>query len=324
LHASLRDDVELQVASLVASTGIAGEGMVKRVLTVSFVAQAMAMLMAGAAILASLPADDPVAEAFGERPVISQVYGGGSEIGAFYNHDFVEIFNPGNSSYDLTGLSVQYASATGNDTFGINGSVPLTGVLGPYHYYLVELGPGGPIGRPLPTPDLSSGVIGFMAPTSGKVILAQGTPGLQCNGGSVPCSPAQRGRIIDLVGYGDANFFEGSSPASAISPAFSDQRAGGGCRDTHQNGLDFAPGRPHARNTSSPTNTCPPPTATPTITPWVTDTATPTATVTSTGTATSTATATPTITPWVTDTPTSTATATPTSTPLHAVSTVTP
>ena len=45
--------------------------------------------------------------------VISQVYGGGGNSGATYTHDFIELFNRGTVAQDLTGWSVQYASATG-------------------------------------------------------------------------------------------------------------------------------------------------------------------------------------------------------------------
>ena len=45
--------------------------------------------------------------------VISQIYGGGGNAGATLRNDFVGIFNRGVATVDLTGWSVQYASATG-------------------------------------------------------------------------------------------------------------------------------------------------------------------------------------------------------------------
>ena len=45
--------------------------------------------------------------------VISQVYGGGGNAGAPFHNDYIELFNRGNASTDVTGWSVQYASATG-------------------------------------------------------------------------------------------------------------------------------------------------------------------------------------------------------------------
>src|SRR5450759_1022350 len=44
---------------------------------------------------------------------ISQAYGGGGNGGALYRRDFVEIFNAGNITLDVTGWSIQYASAAG-------------------------------------------------------------------------------------------------------------------------------------------------------------------------------------------------------------------
>ena len=45
--------------------------------------------------------------------VISEVYGGGGNSGATWRNDYVELYNPSNSSVNLTGWSLQYASATG-------------------------------------------------------------------------------------------------------------------------------------------------------------------------------------------------------------------
>src|SRR5712691_3981391 len=44
---------------------------------------------------------------------ISQVYGGGGNNMATLKNDFIELFNPGMQPVDLSGWSVQYASAAG-------------------------------------------------------------------------------------------------------------------------------------------------------------------------------------------------------------------
>lgn len=46
--------------------------------------------------------------------VISQVYGGGGNSGATYSNDYVELFNRSTASVDLSGWSLQYASASGS------------------------------------------------------------------------------------------------------------------------------------------------------------------------------------------------------------------
>ncbi len=199
----------------------------------------------------------PVARAVSADLVISQVYGGGGNSGAPYTNDFVEIFNRGTTTVSLNGLSIQYASATGTGNFGSNPIVLLSGSLAPGQYYLVQLA-GGATGSPLPTPD-ATGSINASA-SAGKFALVNSTSGLACNGGSTPCSPAQLALIIDLVGYGSANFFEGA-PAPTLSNTTAALRNTNGCVDTDNNASDFSAGSPNPRNTSSPANPCssPPP-----------------------------------------------------------------
>src|SRR5918992_541516 len=50
-----------------------------------------------------------------------------------------------------------------------------------------------------------------------------------CNGGSAVCTADQLARIIDRVGYGNANFFEGSAAAPALTSSTAAARAGNGC-----------------------------------------------------------------------------------------------
>src|SRR5215467_8041268 len=45
--------------------------------------------------------------------VISQIYGAGGNSGSTLKNDFIELFNPGAAPVDVTGWSVQYASAAG-------------------------------------------------------------------------------------------------------------------------------------------------------------------------------------------------------------------
>src|SRR5215468_5185398 len=53
----------------------------------------------------------PAAHACSSGLVVSQFYAGGGNSGASYTNDFVEVFNGGSSAADLTGWSIQYASA---------------------------------------------------------------------------------------------------------------------------------------------------------------------------------------------------------------------
>ena len=82
------------------------------------------------------------AQALSPDIVISQVYGGGGNAGAPYQNDFVELFNRGTTTVSLSGMSVQYASATGTGNFGTNPIAALSGSLAPGQYYLVQLAGG--------------------------------------------------------------------------------------------------------------------------------------------------------------------------------------
>lgn len=175
--------------------------------------------------------------------VISQVYGGGGNTGAPFTNDFIELFNRGTVAQDLTGWSVQYASATGTSW----SVTPLTNItLQPGRYYLIQQG-GGANGVPLPTPD-ATGTIA-MAGANGKVLLANV---VTAQTGANPSGS----QIIDFVGYGTANAFEGSAAVAALSNTTSGIRLNGGCTDNNANNTDFVTGAPNPRNTSTATSTC--------------------------------------------------------------------
>lgn len=187
--------------------------------------------------------------------VISQIYGAGGNSGATLQNDFVELFNRSDAAVDITGWSVQYASATGSGNFSQNSPVSLSGTLQPGQYYLVQFA-GGANGAPLPVmPDVSS-TTPNMAAGAGKVALVNTSTGLACNGSSTLCSTAQLAQIVDLVGYGNANFFEGSSAAPTLSATAAAIRAGAGCTDTDANGADFSATVPAPRNSATPLSPC--------------------------------------------------------------------
>ena len=183
----------------------------------------------------------PMAHALSPNVVISQVYGGGGNAGATYRNDFIELFNRGTSPVSLTGWSVQYASSAGT-TWAVT---PLSGTLAPGQYYLVQeaVGTGGTVN--LPTPN-ATGTIAMSA-TAGKVALVASTTALT---GSCPSA------VIDLVGFGGANCFEGAGPTATLSNTTAALRKDDGCTETDSNSGDFAVGAPTPRNTSSPTRIC--------------------------------------------------------------------
>ena len=209
-----------------------------------------------ALVLSALPMQN--VQALSPDIVISQVYGGGGNTGATYTHDFIELFNRGSAPVSLAGWSVQYASATGTGNFGAT-STQLTELpavnLAPGQYLLVQEASTAAVGLPLPTPDVIDATPIAMSGTAGKIALVNTNVSLGCNGGSAVCSPAQLAQIIDLIGYGNANFFEGTV-APTLSNTTSASRAGNGCTETDNNASDFTAGAPTPRNTASPLNPC--------------------------------------------------------------------
>jgi predicted extracellular nuclease len=242
------------------------------------------------------------AQAVSTDVVISQVYGGGGAPGATFAHDFVELFNRGSAPVSLEGWSIQYASATGTGNFGANDAqlTPLGGTIEPGHYLLVQEASDGSAGAALPQADRVDDTPINLGTTGGKVALARRSASLECNGGSTPCPAGALADIVDLVGYGDAGFFE-SVAAPAPSNITSIRRINS-CQDSDNNSADFAAGVPTPRTAAEAAVSCSAPTST--VTPTPTPTATPaeSSTPTTTGT------------PGPSATPTATQTASPTGT----------
>ncbi len=184
--------------------------------------------------------------------VISQAYPGGTLSGATFNQRYVEIFNRGTAPVDLAGHTIQYASPTGTGNFAIHAT--LSGTVPAGGYFLVAYPVSGSSAALPVTPDATAS--GSPGGTNGKLALVNSTSLLACNGSSTLCSPEQTALIVDLVGYGTANFFEGSAAAPAFSATLAGFRANGGCTDTNDNSADFTSLTPLPRNSSSPINLC--------------------------------------------------------------------
>jgi DNA/RNA endonuclease G (NUC1) len=168
--------------------------------------------------------------------VISQVYGGGGNSGATYKNDFIELYNKGTASVDLSTYAVQYASSTGSTWQ----STTLSGSLAAGHHYLIQEAAGTGGTSALPTPQVIGSIA--MAATAGKVALTKTTTLLTVD------NPVGSANVVDFIGYGTADAFEGSGAAPAPSNTTSDLRAGGGATDNNNNATDFATGAPNPRN----------------------------------------------------------------------------
>ena len=179
--------------------------------------------------------------------VINEVYGGGGNSGATFKNDFVELINSGTTSVTLSGATLQYASAAG--TF--NQYHPLPDItLAPQQTYLIQeaAGTGGTVDlspdfvAPIPT-NFGSGTNnnpGFaMAGTNLKIALVSN---------AVQISGPTDANVLDFVGVGSANQFEGTGAAPVMTNSTSASRTNG--IDTNNNAADFTTGTPTPKNST--------------------------------------------------------------------------
>jgi hypothetical protein len=200
------------------------------------------------AILVACALGGPTAHSASPDLVVSQVYAGGGNSGAPFTNDFVELFNRGPTSVDISTWTIQYAGAASTSWQ----ATTLSGSVQPGHYYLVQLASAAAIGSPLPTADATGTT--NLAVSGGKVALVRGSSALSCGATAGSCSGDAQ--IADFVGYGSAADYEGSGAAAAISNTLASMRADAGCTDTDDNHADFASAAPAPRNSSSSTASC--------------------------------------------------------------------
>ncbi|REC41707.1 lamin tail domain-containing protein [Chryseobacterium sp. 5_R23647] len=180
--------------------------------------------------------------------VINEVYTGGGLLGAAITNDFIELKNIGSSTASLNGATIQYASSSG--AFTQYNTLPSI-TLAPGQTYLIQQGSDGLGGLiNLLNPNLivtvllnldgSPGVgVGVgLALTSGKVALASNAT--QVTGPTAA-------NVLDFVGYGLANQFEGVGPAPSPTILNSITRTIG---DTNNNNVDFTISLPTPQSTS--------------------------------------------------------------------------
>lgn len=198
----------------------------------------LAILSGGLATTAlALPHPTAHANPAGTGLVISEVYGGGGNSGGAFRSDFIELYNPTSQDIPLSGLSLHYRSTGGSAgaaPFALSGSVPAGG------HFLVKAADGSNTAQPaLPEPDATSTFA--MSGTGGQVLLINGTTPFTGTG-NVAGNPA----LVDMVGWGSSNTFEGT-PAAATTNGTSAARAATGA-DSDVNSADFGTGAPTPTN----------------------------------------------------------------------------
>ncbi|MGC5615667.1 ExeM/NucH family extracellular endonuclease [Georgenia sp. Z1491] len=170
--------------------------------------------------------------------IINEYYARGGSANAPYQQKFVELYNPTSEPIDLSGMSLQYRSATG--TGATSGNAALEGTIEPGEYFVVSGGSNGSTGQDLSElSDLHVG--GSLNPggSNGVIVLVDGTDNVTLPQGSVATGDLD-GAIVDLVGTGTATTFEGTGAAAnqgGTTDPLSWQRDGHA--DTDDNAADF-------------------------------------------------------------------------------------
>ena len=213
------------------------------------VASAVGVFLATTGLTVSAAEANPA----GTGLVISEVYGGGGNSGAVYAHDFVELYNPTAAPIALSGLSLQYRSASG----GVGGTQSLAGSVPAHGFWLVQEAAGSNTSLPsLPTPDASGSLA--LSGTGGQVLLIDGSS--FTGSGDVAGNAA----LVDMLGWGSSTTtYEGTAPAAGTTNATSVARAASEA-DTDSNAADFTVGAPTPQNSGadgSGGGTTPPPSA---------------------------------------------------------------
>lgn len=176
--------------------------------------------------------------------VIAEVYGGGGNTGATFKNDFVELYNTSDTAVNMSGWTIQYASATGAFSAGNSTTLPTGTTVAPGRYFLVQESAGTGGTTNLPTPDATGSLA--LSATGGKVALATSA--------TVVTGPAGA-NVRDFVGFGTATTFEGTAAAPAPSNTTSDTRhsVNGVPTDTDDNSNDFTAGGVTATNMAGAT-----------------------------------------------------------------------
>lgn len=168
----------------------------------------------------------------GSGLVINEVYVDGGSAGASHKLKFVELHNPSNATIDVSGWSVQYRSSAGTGAFtGItplgNHEVPAGGT-----FLVAGQGNSTGLGAELPPPDVTGSI--NPAGASGTIALVESETALT----GAPADVLAHADLVDLVGYGTSNTFEGTA-AAPENPAVDESLVRTGGLDTDVNANDF-------------------------------------------------------------------------------------
>jgi hypothetical protein len=172
--------------------------------------------------------------------VIAQVYpAGGSSSASTYKYDYVVLHNRGTTAADLTGMSIQYGSASSTSTWSGVGALTSAPSLPAGGYMLIQLGTAGTNAASINLTDVSQTFATIsMSAAGGKVALVTGATAIVSGSDGCP-NAASLTKIVDWVGYGTANCGEGGSVVAAPGLTTAAIRNVSGCVDTNANSADL-------------------------------------------------------------------------------------
>ena len=131
--------------------------------------------------------------------LIYEIYPGGGNNDAIYNQKYTVLYNTTQEAINLDGKSIQYASSSSTN---FNNRTNLSGTIYPGTYFLIGMNKDS-IGDDLPiNTNMESSISPAMA--GGHLAIADTTD---------PISGIEDEAVIDFVGYGSADHYQGDEPA---------------------------------------------------------------------------------------------------------------
>lgn len=170
----------------------------------------------------------------GKGPVvIYEAYGGGGNAGAIYKSDYIVLKNISKAEVDLTGWSIQYASAANS----FSGLFELTGKIKPGGYYLIEGAEG--TNKTLPAiPESDAKPYFAMSGTNFKLALCKDLTKIGI--ANMPDNFLETyPNVVDYLGVGSASAYLGAAAAPVLSNSTSIIRASVPNPYTGDNSVDF-------------------------------------------------------------------------------------
>ncbi|MDR2257477.1 MAG: ExeM/NucH family extracellular endonuclease [Arthrobacter sp.] len=191
----------------------------------------------GAGLLAApLVAAPAIASPDGQGLLIHEAYLKGGSANAAYKNKFVELYNPGPSALSLSGLYLQYRSATSTSAPSASNTIALQGTVASKGYFLLKLGSNGETGSELTGWDQEGGL--NPSGTTGTLAITRSQTALTDVSGNL----AGHAGVVDVLGYGASNTFEGAVAAVDGGNTTPNALQRSNFVDTDNNAADFVSG----------------------------------------------------------------------------------